>query len=372
MSIPVFGNLGVFSSMSEAHAQASSRIKEFLEVCNTKDYIIAITTSPSYGQQKYAFAYAGNRPSLQTSACDPLFGFHCSSGEVNVLAVNATVKSFDLNVDIFLHVDDAPISFTLHCSTIISYEDEWTKMPFIASGMLLEYGFLPVQNIKIHSCSSGNAVLSGKGLNIGDIQAGLSEEQRRVVIAGQDYRRQGSRSFQESTGTQYFTGEDYTGPLSPENYVQTRKNLLFERQYQMQARVNNSPLTDLRNTKAELLRLGVLRNSDATMARLNIGGRNFYGTSEGMSNEMLSKAWKALNTDPKVSFQTLRHAEGDVLLQALFARAFAENAVLWVTRKPCEFCANSSGLQRMMPLLGLRELQIRYPRGKMTLRSPRK
>ena len=62
-----------------------------------------------------------------------------------------------------------------------------------------------------------------------------------------------------------------------------------------------------------------------------------------------------------VSFQTMRHAEGNVFGQAAYNGAWGGRGALYVDRAPCGFCANSmGGLARS---IGLEQLDVNTPEG---------
>ena len=112
-----------------------------------------------------------------------------------------------------------------------------------------------------------------------------------------------------------------------------------------------APPTSMVDDLFQLRRVGQLSRT-ATLARLDIGGRTFYGRSaRGVAHPRL----------PGTTYQSLRHAEGDVLSRAVNAGMQADEAILYVDRMPCRWCRNSfAGFARS---LGLKKLEVYSPEG---------
>ncbi len=94
------------------------------------------------------------------------------------------------------------------------------------------------------------------------------------------------------------------------------------------------------------------QSQPAVMARLDIGGRTFYGRSaSGIRPRDISGTTKG----------TYLHAERHAFTQAIDARVTADEAILYVDRVPCRLCRNSfSAFSRE---LDLRRLDVYHPAG---------
>jgi hypothetical protein len=97
----------------------------------------------------------------------------------------------------------------------------------------------------------------------------------------------------------------------------------------------------------------------ATLARLEINGQTFNGINRGLQNPPTQMTLQRVNA------QTITHAEGDVVQQAVDAgmRGTARRAEMWVDRDPCGACGPSSGLRSLARNLGVDELVVHSPSG---------
>jgi RHS repeat-associated protein len=87
------------------------------------------------------------------------------------------------------------------------------------------------------------------------------------------------------------------------------------------------------------------------LARLDVNDTSYYGLNgQGIYDRL-----------PGVSFQTMRHAEGNAFGQAAYNRARGGSGTLYVDRIPCGFCVKSmAGLARS---IGLDHLDVITPDG---------
>jgi hypothetical protein len=69
-----------------------------------------------------------------------------------------------------------------------------------------------------------------------------------------------------------------------------------------------------------------------TRSRLDVGGQPFYGKNAPDTVQ---------DPPPSVTYQTMRHAEGDAVAQAVAAGKTGGEADLYVDRQPCGFCRSS-------------------------------
>jgi deoxycytidylate deaminase len=67
----------------------------------------------------------------------------------------------------------------------------------------------------------------------------------------------------------------------------------------------------------------------------------------------------------RVNAQTLTHAEGDAVQQAVNAgmKGTATRAEMWVDRDPCGACGQSGGFRSLARNLGVDELVVHSPSG---------
>lgn len=115
-----------------------------------------------------------------------------------------------------------------------------------------------------------------------------------------------------------------------------------------------SPFEDLANVRASegIPQVGEPSGDAFTRARLDVGGKNFYGeNAPGVTYERPAG----------VTYQTMVHAEGDAFGQAADAGVSGGEGELYVDRTPCGFCRSSmAGLARS---IGLDSLQVWTPEG---------
>ena len=147
----------------------------------------------------------------------------------------------------------------------------------------------------------------------------------------------------------------------------------------------NIPLVNQTHLKTDVLegfrRLALFRRSvnlpiatqkgdNHTVALLKIAGQHIYGsnTSTGGLPMYTVRFVKELLKDSfgtAAHMEVLKHAEADALITAFDKNIKANSAVMYVDRKPCDFCGgkNFSGgsLKRLFPLVGLQELTMWAP-----------
>ena len=92
-----------------------------------------------------------------------------------------------------------------------------------------------------------------------------------------------------------------------------------------------------------------------TLSRLDVDGRSFFGISGGLPNaDGVARTLQQMAADlgPKgPTFQLIRHAEGDALVQAFNSGVGnGKRATLYVDRTPCTGC--KSGFENMRKLMG--------------------
>lgn len=105
-------------------------------------------------------------------------------------------------------------------------------------------------------------------------------------------------------------------------------------------------LTDIARFRGELR----LPPGEGVVARLDMGGRHFYGiNAHGQAYERI----------PGVTFQSLRHAEGDAFAQAVRAGLRGGKATIYVDRAVCGWCVSS--LRAYARELRLHELTVVEP-----------
>jgi RHS repeat-associated protein len=115
---------------------------------------------------------------------------------------------------------------------------------------------------------------------------------------------------------------------------------------------NNCGLDDLGRFRREL----GLSSGDGTLARLEIGGEQFYGiNAHGQSVSL------------RVNPISRTHAETDVFQQARNAGASGQTGRLVVDRELCGACGRSGAVRSMARQLGLGALEVVTPAGTSTL-----
>jgi len=97
-----------------------------------------------------------------------------------------------------------------------------------------------------------------------------------------------------------------------------------------------------------------------TAARLDVGGRSFYGHNA-----------HGRNIDIKVNAQTKTHAEADVFQQAKDAGATGERATLHVDRDLCTACGVKGGVGSLMRGVGISRLTVNSPSGRFEITAQR-
>jgi hypothetical protein len=113
-------------------------------------------------------------------------------------------------------------------------------------------------------------------------------------------------------------------------------------------RAANAGLMDLAQFRRALL----LKPGEGTLARLDVGGQSFYG---------INAHGQDFVKPPGVTFQSLRHAEGDAFSQANLSGIRGGEGILYVDRKPCGWCMSS--LKGYARDLGLNRLTVVSPEG---------
>ncbi|MFC0112701.1 golvesin C-terminal-like domain-containing protein [Kibdelosporangium aridum] len=97
-----------------------------------------------------------------------------------------------------------------------------------------------------------------------------------------------------------------------------------------------------------------------TAARLDVGGRSFYGHNA-----------HGRNIDIKVNAQTKTHAEADVFQQAKNAKVSADRATLHVDRDLCDACGIKGGVGSLMRGVGISRLTVNSPSGRFEITASR-
>jgi len=114
-----------------------------------------------------------------------------------------------------------------------------------------------------------------------------------------------------------------------------------------------SGLDDLARFRSEL----GLAQGEGTLARLDVGGRNFYG---------INAHGQPVNL--RVNAITRTHAEADAFQQAANAGVSGGRGTLYVDRALCPACGQNGGVRGMMRQLGLEELEVITPQGTQVIR----
>ncbi len=122
-----------------------------------------------------------------------------------------------------------------------------------------------------------------------------------------------------------------------------------------------SPLDELAAFRAQQ-GLPVAGSADdaATAARLDVGGRTFYGQNAHGRDITI-----------RVNAQTATHAEADVFQQALEAGVSSKTATLYVDRALCVACGAKGGVGSLMRGLGVDDLLVVSPEGNFLITSVR-
>jgi hypothetical protein len=110
-------------------------------------------------------------------------------------------------------------------------------------------------------------------------------------------------------------------------------------------------LSDLSQLRSQLK----MEPDAGTLARLDIGGRFFYGISAHGQPVTLS-----------VNAISASHAESDVFQQAANAGIFGGEATLYVDRNMCKACGEKGGVRSLARQLGLTKLTVITPDGTAT------
>jgi RHS repeat-associated protein len=137
-------------------------------------------------------------------------------------------------------------------------------------------------------------------------------------------------------------------------------------------RAGSAPLKqfdELAKLREELGLPAAEAESSKALAKLEIGGAELFGMpgggvfGGGVRQEIEFMVELAQSTGQKQPlWQFLRHAEGDVFIQA-FNRGLKGPAKLFVDKELCGFCRNS--IQNMMRLIGIDEVLIITPQNPM-------
>jgi len=100
-----------------------------------------------------------------------------------------------------------------------------------------------------------------------------------------------------------------------------------------------------------------LAEGEGTLARLDVGGRSFYGiNAHGQPVGM------------RVNAITRAHAEADAFQQAANAGVSGERATLYVDSALCPACGPNGGVRGMARQLGLKEVEVITPQGTHVIR----
>jgi filamentous hemagglutinin len=112
-------------------------------------------------------------------------------------------------------------------------------------------------------------------------------------------------------------------------------------------------LADLAKSRAEL----GLKPGEGTLARLDVGGRRFYGiNAHGQPVAPLG-----------VNAISATHAEADAFAQAARAGVKGGSGTLYVDRALCPSCGTFGGVRSMARQLGLESLDVVTPSGSFTI-----
>jgi filamentous hemagglutinin len=112
-------------------------------------------------------------------------------------------------------------------------------------------------------------------------------------------------------------------------------------------------LADLAKHRAELS----LKAGEGTLARLDVGGRRFYGiNAHGQPVAPLG-----------VNAISATHAEADAFAQAARAGVKGGSGTLYVDRALCSSCGTFGGVRSMARQLGLESLEVVTPGGSFTI-----
>ncbi len=100
-----------------------------------------------------------------------------------------------------------------------------------------------------------------------------------------------------------------------------------------------------------------LQHGEGTLARLDVGGRNFYGINAHGQPVSL-----------KTNVITATHAEADAFQQAAKAGVNGGRGRLYVDRDLCRACGTSGGVRGLARQIGLDELEVITPSGTQIIR----
>jgi hypothetical protein len=105
---------------------------------------------------------------------------------------------------------------------------------------------------------------------------------------------------------------------------------------------------------------------EPTVALLNINGRSFWGSSSAnapLEYQRFMAELARAQGHPQATWQALRHAEADTLIQAFNSGATtnARSAVLHVDRELCGWCSQRGGLDNLLRTIGLDEIRVVTP-----------
>jgi deoxycytidylate deaminase len=114
-----------------------------------------------------------------------------------------------------------------------------------------------------------------------------------------------------------------------------------------------SGLDDLAKFRQEL----GIPHGQGTLARLDVGGRRFYG---------INAHGRPVNM--KVNAITRTHAEADAFQQAANAGTRGGRGTMYVDRALCPACGQNGGVRGMMRQLEISELRVVTPQGIQVLR----
>ena len=127
---------------------------------------------------------------------------------------------------------------------------------------------------------------------------------------------------------------------------------------------NTNPLDELAALREKMLlpKAGTEAGDDYTLAKLEIGGRSFYGRNGWGGSRKVYDEYPI-----KSNSITRSHAEGDVFLQAYKAGLSGGKARLIVDQELCDACGQNGGVKTIAKELGITELEIITPSGTKTI-----
>ncbi len=126
---------------------------------------------------------------------------------------------------------------------------------------------------------------------------------------------------------------------------------------EMKLMAEDTGLADLAQFRQELGPIpGGGQPNGGTLARLDIGGNSYYGINAHGTEITLN-----------VNAITETHAEADAFQQAANAGMTGDSATLYVDRELCGACGQNGGVNSMASQLGIKQLTIVTPSGRVTI-----